>query len=78
MCWVNDKSIRIAKPESRAHKQSPYTVDVYRRNPVTGNLQYILQRCLPDYHSALDVAWELRMNYENLMPTLRYDRVDGN
>ena len=74
MCWVNDKSIRIAKPACRAHKQSPYIIDVYRRDPVTGNLQYVLQRCLTDYRSALDAAWELRLNYENLTLTPRYDR----
>jgi hypothetical protein len=78
MCWVNDKSIRIAKPECRAHKESPYLVYVYRRNPGTGNLQHILRRCLSDYRSAVDTAWELRMNYENLTPTQRYDKVDGN
>ena len=78
MCWVNDKLIRIAKPSHRTHKQSPYTIDVYRRDPVTGNLQYVLQRCFSDYRSALDAAWELRMNYENLKLIPRYDRVDGN
>ena len=78
MCWVNDKSIRIAKPPHRTHKQSPYTIDVYRRDPVTGNLQYVLQRCFSDYRSALDAAWELRMNYENLKLIPCYDRVEGN